>query len=284
MLPCVPEVTHHAVRKRYPFTDEPELRGFDGWPMKVRSPCLDKPQFLGKAPKPASLSGGVLGIIDLDPHESPMGEGGHKPLEVLSGQIQGPWMSQNRNPTGLEDKIDGLSDLKAIFIDIGRGPPGQITAKSLVDGSDVTSVDEQLREVRPADLPASGGLDNILVCDINPKTVQFFDNPGISLRPCLLEPGELCREYTFSGLDEVTEEVETAVCEIGTDLDTGDDLHRQMFSRLLGLVNAIDGVVIRDRDGLETFFPGQVDHLGGGHCTVGSGGVNVEVDFSHGVV
>ena len=130
---------------------------------------------------------GMVGIIDLHPLQAELLQFSKQSGNCRQAGINGDRMGQHRNAARLPDH--GYSIVSIIFkpLRIGGRPSPQIATKGLFQGGHRPSVDQQLRNMRPAGLPVFRKGRQLRHCQVNAEVVQLGEYLLVAELPSLLQ-------------------------------------------------------------------------------------------------
>lgn len=245
--------------------------------VKVRSACRYEPETIGKTGKVSPELGVVLGVPRLDASKTVAGELGEGGGELVAAETKGVRMGDDRQSPGRSRQLDGFSSCEPLAIDVADSALGEIPVERIGNVGGVAAFHENGCDVWPSHHVAACPLGDVLVRDVDADLSQRSEDSAVAVVPRSAQSLERVLERPPARLEEIHEHVHRSGWPLDRQLGAGDEAHPVECSGLPSLGDAIESVMVGQRQCGEAGSGRQLYHVRRWIGPVRSIGVKVEI-------
>ncbi|CAM5591832.1 hypothetical protein STENM36S_08447 [Streptomyces tendae] len=217
-------------------------------------------------------------VVDLDAVEPGGRQVGDRFLGHRTAALGGGGVREHGHPSRTLDQPERLEGVGLVLLDVGPATVGQpVLGEGVVHGRDDAQFHQGGGHVRSADRAVPGDPGDLLPGDGHTQFVELGDHALGPRHPVVPDQLALGEQGGLLGIEEVGQHVHADAVEAAGELGTGDE-DEPLGQRGDGLGMSAGGVVVRQRDDVETGRRGLAHQLGRGVRAVGRGGVGVQID------
>ena len=215
------------------------------------SPWLSEPPDLSKPYLVASW------VEDLDAVQAAVYQLGDQGLRQI-----GSGVGKEGDSSYLVDQLDHSLRRRVGFGNKGRGAVPKIAVKGLFLAGHQAAIYQGCGDARPAQGTGAGLSEHLLQCHLQAQAVQTLDYGTSALVTMAVQEAQVIGQPRVFPLEAVGQDVDLALPDVGAELGTGNDLDVPPMAGFQRLVDAGNGVVIGEAQGLQPSAAGVLDGFG----------------------